>query len=52
MTDLNANSDRMVLMIQCSLKNADKFKQWSKDRASKDVYDLKEQNSISYELVL
>lgn len=23
MTDLNANSDRMVLIIQCSVKNAD-----------------------------
>ena len=49
MTDLNANSERMVLIIHCSVKNADKFKQWSKDRASKYVYDLKEQNSISYE---
>jgi len=49
MTDLNANSDRMVLIIQCSVKNAAEFKQWSKDRASKYVYELKEQNSISYE---
>ena len=49
MTDLNANSDRMVLIIQCSVKNVDRFKQWSKDRASKYVYDLKEENSISYE---
>ena len=49
MTELNANSDRMVLIIQCSVKNVDRFKQWSKDRASKYVYDLKEENSISYE---
>ena len=49
MTDLNADSDRMVLIIQCSVKNAAEFKQWSKGRASKYVYELKEQNSISYE---
>jgi hypothetical protein len=49
MNDLNADSDRMVLIIQCSVKNAAEFKQWSKDRASKYVYELKEQNSISYE---
>ena len=49
MTDLNANSDRIVLIIQCSVKNANDFKKWSKDRASKYVYDLKEQNTISYE---
>ena len=49
MNDLNADSDRMVLIIQCSVKNVAEFKQWSKDRASKYVYELKEQNSISYE---
>ena len=49
MTNLNANSDRIVLIIQCSVKNANDFKKWSKDRASKYVYDLKEQNTISYE---
>ena len=49
MTDLNADSDRMVLIIQCNVKNAAEFKKWSKDRASKYVYELKEQNSISYE---
>ena len=49
MTDLNAKSDRMALIIQCSVKNADRFRKWSKDWASKYVYDLKEQNSISYE---
>ena len=40
MNDLNADSDRMVLVIQCSVKNAAEFKQWSKDRASKYVYEL------------
>ena len=49
MTELNADSDRMVLIIQCNVKNAAEFKKWSKDRASKYVYELKEQNSISYE---
>ena len=31
MTDLNANSDRIVLIIQCNVKNANDFKKWSKD---------------------
>ena len=49
MSYLNAQSDRMVLIIGCSVKNTNEFKKWSKDRAAKYVYDLKEQNSISYE---
>ena len=49
MTKLNAHSNRMVLIIQCSVKNSGEFKKWTKDRASKYVYDLKEENSISYE---
>jgi hypothetical protein len=50
MGELNANSDRMVLILQCSVKtDANEFQKWTKDRASKYVYDLKEQNSISYE---
>ena len=49
MTDLKSGSDRMVLIIQCSVKNTAEFQQWSKGRASKYVYELKEQNSISYE---
>ena len=49
MTELNAQSDRMVLLISCKIKDAEKFKTWSRDRASKYVYDLKEENSISYE---
>ncbi len=47
MSDLNVHSDRMVLIIGCSVKNTNEFKKWSKDRAAKYVYDLKEQNSIS-----
>ena len=49
MAELNAHSDRMVLIISCKAKNANAFKAWSKDRASKYVYDLKEENTISYE---
>ena len=49
MTDLNILSDRMVLIIDCKVKDIDGFKTWSRDRAAKYVYDLKEENSISYE---
>ena len=49
MTELNAQSDRMVLIISCKVKDADSFKTWSRDRASKYVYDLQEEKSISYE---
>ena len=49
MTDLNAPTDRMVLIIDCKVKDVDSFKTWSRDRAAKYVYDLKEENSISYE---
>ena len=46
MAELNAHSDRMVLIISCKAKNANDFKARSKDRASKYVYDLKEENTI------
>ena len=49
MAELNAHSDRMVLIISCKAKNASDFKAWSKDRASKYVYDHNEENTISYE---
>ena len=49
MTDFNTPTNRMVLMIECKIKDTDSFKTWSKDRAVKYVYDLKEKNSISYE---
>ena len=51
MTGLNTNTDRMVLIINCKVKDSESFKKWSRDRASKYVYDLKEENSISYESV-
>ena len=31
------------------MKDIERFKTWSKDRAAKYVYELKEENSISYE---
>ena len=49
MAELNAHSDRMVLIINCKVKDTESFKTWTKDRAAKYVYDLKEENSISYE---
>ena len=49
MAELNAHSDRMVLIINCKVKDTEGFKTWTKDRATKYVYDLKETNSISYE---
>ena len=49
MTKLNAYSDRMVLIFNCKVKDVSSFKNWAKDRAAKYVYDLKEENSISYE---
>ena len=50
MGDLNARSDRIILLIQCSVKsNPDEFQKWARDRASKYVFDLKEEKSISYE---
>ena len=47
MADLNTHSSRMILIIQCRVKSAEEFKKWSRDRAAKYVYDLKEENSIS-----
>jgi|TARA_B100001939_G_scaffold311613_1_gene294277 hypothetical protein len=49
MADLNVPTDRMVLIFDCKVKDVDAFKTWSKDRAAKYVYELKEENSISYE---
>ena len=49
MTELNAASNRMVLIIDCKVKDIEGFKSWARDRAAKYVYDLNEENSISYE---
>ena len=50
MGDLNADSDRIYFVIQCSVKSdPDEFQKWARDRASKYVFDLKEEKSVSYE---
>ena len=49
MAELNAHSERMVFIVYCKVKDTESFKTWTKDRAAKYVYDLKEENSISYE---
>ena len=49
MTELNTPTNRIVLILECKIKDTDNFKIWSRDRAAKYVYDLKEENSISYE---
>ena len=50
MGDLNADSDRIILIIQCGVKSdPEEFKKWARDRASKYVFALQEEKSISYE---
>jgi hypothetical protein len=50
MADLNIISDRIVFVIGCTVKsNPDEIQKWLKNRASKYVFDLKEEKSISYE---
>ena len=49
MAELNAHSDRMVLIFSFNVKDASEFRTWSKDRASTYVHGLNEENSISYE---
>ena len=49
MTELNTVSNRMVLIIDCKVKDIEEFKTWARDRAAKYVYELNEENSISYE---
>ena len=50
MSDLNAESGRIIMIIQCGVKSdSNEFQKWARDRASKYVFDLKEEKSISYE---
>ena len=50
MGNLNTKSDYILTIIQCSIKSSpDEFQKWIKDRASKYVFELKEENTISYE---
>ena len=53
MSELNIGSEQIITVIQCNVKsNPEEFKKWIKDRASKYVYELKEENTISYEWFL
>ena len=50
MVDLNTISNRIVFVLGCTVKsNPEEFKKWIKNRASKYVFELKEEKSISYE---
>jgi hypothetical protein len=50
MVDLNVISNRIIFIIDCTVKsNPEEFQKWTKNRASKYVFDLKEEKSISYE---
>ena len=50
MRELNTKSQKIIFAIQCSIKSdANEFQTWAKDRATKYVFDLKEEKTISYE---
>ena len=50
MGKLNTKSGYILTIIQCSIKSSpDEFQKWIKDRASKYVFELKEEKTISYE---
>ena len=44
MSELNIGSEQIITVIQCNVKsNPEEFKKWIKDRASKYVFELKEE---------
>ena len=50
MGELNTKSQKIIFVIQCSIKSdANEFLTWSKERAAKYVFNLKEEKTISYE---
>ena len=50
MRELNTKSQKIIFVIQCSIKSdANAFQTWAKDRAAKYVFNLKEEKTISYE---
>ena len=50
MSELNSKSQKIIFVIQCSIKSdANEFLTWSKERAAKYVFNLKEEKTISYE---
>ena len=53
MGELNIKSQKIIFTIQCSIKSdANEFRKWTKDRAAKYVFNLKEEKTISYEWYL
>ena len=50
MKELNSKTQKIIFVIQCSIKSdANEFLIWSKERAAKYVFNLKEEKTISYE---
>jgi quinol monooxygenase YgiN len=50
MKELNSKSQKIIFVIQCSIKSdPNEFLTWSKERAAKYVFNLKEEKTISYE---
>ena len=50
MKELNSKSQKIIFVIQFSIKSdANEFLTWSKERAAKYVFNLKEEKTISYE---
>ena len=50
MNELNSKTQKIIFVIQCSIKSdANEFLTWSKERAAKYVFNLKEEKTISYE---
>ena len=53
MKELNSKTQKIIFVIQCSIKSdANEFLTWSKERAAKYVFNLKEEKTISYEWYL
>ena len=50
MKELNSKSQKIIFVIQCSIKSdANEFRKWAKNRAVKYVFNLKEGKTLSYE---
>ena len=50
MKELNSKTQKIIFVIQGSIKSdANEFLTWSKERAAKYVFNLKEEKTISYE---
>ena len=49
MKELNSKTQKIIFVIQFSIKSdANEFLTWSKERAAKYVFNLKEEKTISY----